>query len=76
MPIRPFLSNQAAFDPETIQVMSDAITSICAALGLVQRDDPASRLVAERVIESAQRGVRTKAELYAIVVSEFWRKQP
>jgi hypothetical protein len=34
MPIRPFLSGQA-FDPETIQVMSDAFTSICADLGLV-----------------------------------------
>jgi hypothetical protein len=74
LPIRPFLSGQA-FDPETIRVMSDAFTSICADLGLVERDDPATRLVAERIIEHAQRGVRSRDELYAIVVGEFRQNQ-
>jgi hypothetical protein len=57
-------------------VMSDAFASICADLGLVERDDPATRLVAERIIEHAQRGVRSRAELCAIVVGEFRQKQP
>jgi hypothetical protein len=74
MPIRSFLADQA-FDPETIQLMSDAFTSVCATLGLVERDDPATRLVAERIIEHAQRGVQTRAELYTIVVGEFRQKQ-
>jgi hypothetical protein len=50
MPIRPFLSGQA-FDPETIQVMSDAFTSICADLGLVE----------DRVISASMERDRTVA---------------
>jgi hypothetical protein len=60
MPIRPFLSGQV-FDPEAIQAMSDAFTSVCAGLGLVERDDPATQLIARRIIEHAQRGVRRYA---------------
>jgi hypothetical protein len=73
MPIRPYLSGQH-FDPETIGVMSDTFTSVCAALGLMERDDPATRLVAERVIGHAMQGVKSRDELYALVIAEFGPK--
>ena len=57
MPIRPFLSGQA-FEPEAIRIMSLALEDVCDALGLRMTDDPATRLVAEKIIELAQRGVR------------------
>jgi hypothetical protein len=47
MPITPFLAGQA-FDPETIEA--------CDALHLRVVDDPATRFVAEKIIEWAQRG--------------------
>jgi hypothetical protein len=70
MPIRSFLTGRA-FDPETIQIMSDAFTSVCGGLGLTDRDDPATRLVAERIIAHAERGVTSRSDLYALVISEF-----
>jgi hypothetical protein len=70
MQIRPFLSGQE-FDPETIQKMTDALERICNALGLKMVDDPATRLIAEKVIEQAQRGVRDVSTLTALTLKEF-----
>jgi hypothetical protein len=57
MPITPFLVGQA-FEPEAIGNMSAAFVAVCDALRLKVRDDPATRIVAEKVIEFAQRGIR------------------
>ena len=70
MPIRPFLAGQP-FDPEIITTMSAALESVCAALGLKLIDDGATRLVAEKIIELVQRGVRDAATLTAITLREF-----
>ncbi|MFZ3352201.1 MAG: hypothetical protein WA268_15170 [Xanthobacteraceae bacterium] len=70
MPIRPFLAGQP-FDPEVIAVMSAALESVCKALGLHIVDDPATRLVAQKIIELAQRGMRDAPILSAAVLSEF-----
>jgi hypothetical protein len=50
MPIRPFLSGQA-FDPESIDRMSEALKSVCDTLSLNAVDDAATRLVARKIIE-------------------------
>ena len=55
MPIRPFL-NGAAFEPEAIRNMSVVFESVCAELGLSDKDDPATRLVASKIIEFARSG--------------------
>jgi hypothetical protein len=70
VPIRPFLSGEA-FDPETIREMSLALESVCNTLGLKVVDDPATRLVAEKIIELSQHGVRGVATLHAMIVKEF-----
>jgi hypothetical protein len=57
VPIRPFLAGQA-FEPETIREMSLALEGVCDTLGLRLIDDPATRLVAQKIIELRQRGVR------------------
>jgi hypothetical protein len=56
MPIRPFLAGQA-FEPEVIREMSLALETVCAKLALTLTDEPATRLVASKIIELAQRGV-------------------
>jgi hypothetical protein len=48
MPIRPYLLEGAAFEPEAISVMSVAFESVRAELDLSDKDDPAMRLVAIR----------------------------
>jgi hypothetical protein len=70
MSIRPFLSSQA-FDPETIAKMSEALQSVCDTLSMKVVDDAATRLVARKIIELAQRGVRDAAALRAMTLKEF-----
>jgi len=70
LPIRPYLDGHA-FDPETIRDMSLALENVCEALGLTLRDDPVTRLVAEKIVELTQRGVRDVATLRAMTLEEF-----
>jgi len=70
MPIRPFLADQP-FDPELIAMMSAALESVCKDLGLSIVDDPATRLVARKIIELTQRGMRDATMLSAATLKEF-----
>ena len=73
MPIIPFLANQA-FEPEVVETMSAALVATCDALGLKigdDDDDPATRFVAEKVIELAQRGIRDPDMLRKMMLKEF-----
>jgi hypothetical protein len=70
MPIRPFLAGQA-FQPEIIRQMSLASESVCEKLQLNLTDDPATRLVARKIIELAQRGVRNATTLSTMTLKEF-----
>ncbi|MGA8321555.1 MAG: hypothetical protein WB774_12215 [Xanthobacteraceae bacterium] len=49
MPIAHFLSNQA-FDQKIIEAMSEALTDACHSLGLVDRTDQLTELVARYII--------------------------
>jgi len=70
MPIRPFLAGRA-FDPEIIDNMSEALKGVCETLSLKMVDDAATRLVAQKIIELAQRGVRDVDKLRTMTLSEF-----
>ena len=70
MPITAFLHNEA-FEPELIEAMSAAFTEACSTLGLADRTDPITEIVARKVIEAAQRGLRTQTALYQSAMQEF-----
>jgi hypothetical protein len=70
VPITPFLYNQA-FEPEALENISAAFAEARNALGLRDRDDKLTELVARRMIELAQQCVRTKTALYLLTVKEF-----
>jgi hypothetical protein len=70
MTIHPYLSGQP-FDPETIAKMSEALQGVCDTLRLKVVDDAATRLVARKIIELTQRGVRDAATLRAMTLKEF-----
>jgi hypothetical protein len=70
MPITPYLAHQA-FEPEVIETMSAAFVAACEALHLKAGDDPATRSVAEKVIELTQRGIRDSQELRTMTLKEF-----
>jgi hypothetical protein len=70
MPIIPFLVGQA-FEPEDIENMSAALVAACDALHLKTCDDPATRIVAEKLIKFAQRGIRDPNMLCKLTLKEF-----
>jgi hypothetical protein len=70
MTIRPFLAGRP-FDPEMIEDMSKALKGVCETLSLKLADGPETRLVAQKIIELAQRGVRDAATLRTMTLSEF-----
>lgn len=70
MPIRRFLAGHV-FDPETIREMSTALQRVCDTLRLRMVDDAMTRLVAEKIIELAERGVRDADKLYAMTLREL-----
>ena len=70
MPIRPFLAGQA-FEPDVIRSMSSALESVCDTLRLKMVDDAATRLVAQKIIELAQRGIIDTATLTKLTLQEF-----
>ncbi len=62
MPIYRLLKG-GAFAPDDIKVLSDAFEAALLELKLVDRSDPATELVAKRIIELAQRGERDPVRL-------------
>jgi hypothetical protein len=70
MPIRPFLAGQA-FEPELIRQMSLALETVCAKFEMKLRDDRATRVVATKIIELAQRGVRDAPTLSEMALEEL-----
>jgi hypothetical protein len=70
MTFHPLL-NSPAFDPETIAVMVPAFEDTLRELRLTNRADPASEVVARKVIELAQRGERDPVRLREQVVRSF-----
>jgi hypothetical protein len=67
--ITPFLRNKP-FDPDTVSLMSRTLERVCAELGL-KLEDPAAEVVAFKVIELVQRGVRTQTGLYLLTMAAF-----
>jgi hypothetical protein len=70
VPIRPFLAGRP-FDPEKVSDMARALEAVCEALQLRMIDDAATRLVAEKIIELAQRGVEGADRLRAMALREL-----
>jgi hypothetical protein len=69
-PIIPFLRGQA-FDPETVEAMGKALVTTCETLGLSDRSDAMTKLLAEKIIELAQRGFKNPIALHFAAMREF-----
>ena len=69
-PIKRFSQGQA-HDLETAQAMANALVKTCEALGLSDRDDAMTQLVAEKIIELAKRGLRNPTALHLAALQEF-----
>jgi hypothetical protein len=68
-PIVPFLIGKA-FSPETVAQLSNAFERACAAL-MVSTSDPKAEVIARKIIELAQRGLRNDTQLFCSAVLEL-----
>jgi hypothetical protein len=68
--IAPFLGGHR-FDPETKRVMGVAFEMTRAALRLADRDDPATEMVAKKIIELANARERDADRLCELALKDF-----
>jgi hypothetical protein len=63
MPIRLIVNNDCAFQPDQIEVLVTAFEDTLKMLGLVDREDPATLMIAQRISELAKQGERDPVRL-------------
>ena len=59
----PAIHYTQAFDPKDIDFMAIAYEGACKAVGLVDAKDPRAVIMAQKIIDAAQRGERDPARL-------------
>jgi hypothetical protein len=70
MPIYRLLLNDATFEPEVTR-MGEVYEDVLRSLGLVDRTDPLTELIARMVIQLAHSGERDPVRLKARTLQEF-----
>jgi hypothetical protein len=70
MPITPFLKD-VVFDPDTTRAMGVAFEDACHVLGLSDRTDPLTEIVAKKIIECAVLGEHDPVRLRDLVIKEL-----
>ena len=70
MPIHRFLQNMP-IGPEEISRLTTAYEQALRGIGLVDRDDPLSEMVAKKVIQIAKSGVRDPTDIAAQAIMEL-----
>ena len=76
MPIRILLTDDLAFTPEDAKVLIAVFEKTLNALDLVDRNDPATLLVAQKVIEAAKPGQRDPERLRSCVLANIGGATP
>jgi hypothetical protein len=70
------LLQNSPLGPEEISILTDAYERTLHALCLVDRNDPITDLIARKIIELAQRGVREAKQLSALAIKELGVSPP
>jgi hypothetical protein len=74
MPIHSLLGHDVAFSPEEANVLVGAFEATLQELGLVDRDDPVTMLVAKRIVELAKQGERDPKQLFELTIKSIREK--
>ena len=70
VPIYRLMENEP-FEPEHVALMGNVFEDVLHTLGLIDREDPITRLVAMKVIELAQTGERDPVRLKQLTLEAF-----
>jgi hypothetical protein len=65
------IQHNTAFDPEAVTALTAAYQSVCLALGLIDRTDPLTQIVAKKIMQYATSGERDPIQLREIVLSDL-----
>jgi hypothetical protein len=71
MPLRQFIGDNAVFHPHELAAMTAAFEQALGKLGLSDRKDGMTELVARKTIELAKQGERDAAKLCAALLKTF-----
>jgi hypothetical protein len=70
MPIYRLLQNMP-MGPEAISRLTTAYEQALRTIGIVDRDDPLAELLARKIIEIAQTGVREPSDISTLAIKEI-----
>jgi hypothetical protein len=65
------LLQSSPLGPEEIAILTDAYERTLRTLGLINRNDPVTEIVARKIIELGQRGVREAIKLSELAIKEL-----
>ena len=65
------LLQNSPMGPEEIKVLTEAYEQTLRRLCLVDRDDPITAIIAKKIIEMGQRGVRDAQQLADLAIKEL-----
>jgi hypothetical protein len=75
VPIYELLRRQGSFEPEEVAMLGKVFDDVLQTLGLVDRKDPVTEMVAKKLVELAKTGVRDPLRLKALTVQAFTQQQ-
>jgi hypothetical protein len=70
MPLQKLLEARA-FDAETSAMLTAAYRHVLATLGVKDRADPITRLIAETIVAIAEGDVHNRNEIYERTIAQF-----
>jgi len=68
--------SRAVFGPEEIRDLATAYDQVLRKLSLVERSDPFTELIAKKIVELGQRGVRDPDQLTQLTLTELGIVKP
>jgi hypothetical protein len=71
MPIYRLLAGQTSCQPEEVATIGNVYEDVLNELGLIDRTDPLTAMIAKKVIELAEAGVRDPVRLKRLTLQAF-----
>ena len=71
MPNYDLLRRHGVFAPEEVAMLGKVFEDVLQTLGLVDRNDPVTEMVAKKVVELANTGIREPDRLKALTLQAF-----
>jgi hypothetical protein len=75
MPIYDLLLKHGAFAPEEVDGLGRVFEDVLQTLGLVDRHDPVTAMIAQKLVELATSGIRDPDRLKALTVQAITQQQ-